>query len=223
MGRRIRVGVEELDRLLGGGIEVGELTFVYGEEKSGKTSLGLSICASAIADGMRAAYVDCSGRLHPGRVIQVLEAWSADLSKLAVLSIESFLQQEETIIRFYDRPQPFGAVVFDDFTYQHRIELEGEVRRDVSVYRRLAFQVAALKEAASKMGAAIVVMGQVHEAPETGEQRAVAQRILSHWAGWVLRLRVGGRWREMFVEKPERAGPARFSIGVRGVEPYSEV
>lgn len=212
-------GIPELDEALRGGIHEGKLTLIYGEEKSGKTSLALKVCALAARRAGRAGYVDCSGRLHPQRLLQVIESNEVDPSSVSVMVIENFLQQEEVILSLHDNPPPYPLVAFDDFTYQHRIELSGNVKTDVRVYKRLAFQIAALKEAALRNGLAIVVVGQVHTLPNTGEARLVAQRILTYWSDTILRITrpLGRRCSYIYVEKPVKIGPIGFEIVDGGV------
>lgn len=215
-------GLPRLDEELGGGISTKTITLIYGGEKVGKTSLALKICALAARRGS-AAYVDCSGRLHPLRLSQVIEANRVDESRLYVTSIESFLQQEEVILAVHDRGAPAQLIVFDDFTYLHRMELTGDLKADINIYKRLAFQLAALKEAAVNRDLAIIVVGQVHSIPDVGESRAVASRILSYWSDHVLRIEkeVGELFGRIIVEKPqrERSGFIRFRITRSGVAP----
>ena len=214
-------GIPELDEALGGGIRGGKVTLIYGEEKSGKTSLALKVCALAAKKAGQAGYVDCSGRLHPQRLLQVLEANGADPSKVSVSVIGNFLQQEEIILSLHDKPPSFPLIIFDDFTYQHRIELTGDARKDVRVYKRLAFQIAALKEAASRNRLAVVVVGQVHTLPDTGEARLVAQRILTYWSDTIIKITkpMSRRCSYAYVEKPVKVGPIRFEIVDGGVAP----
>jgi len=217
---RFSTGLPELDDLLGGGIPIRSLTLIYGDEKSGKTSLALRICASA-AKRSSAAYIDCSGRLHPARLLQVFEANKVDEERVSVLLVENFLHQEEVIMRIYDGDVPAPLIVFDDFTHLHRLELKGEIELDLDVYRRLAFQVAALKEAALKRDLSIIIIGQVHAIPDKGETRAVAHRILTYWSDYVLRIekRDGERCSMMRVEKPRRDKSIRFRIVRSGIAP----
>jgi len=215
---RFPTGLIELDEELGGGFPTGSIALIYGEEKSGKTSLALKLCALAARRG-RAAYIDCSNRLHPLRLEQILRWNRVDRSRLLILSIESFLQQEEVVLRLYDYPPPAPLIVLDDFTFRHRLEIKGDVKQDTPIYERLAFQLAALKEAAMKKDIAIVVVGQVHTLPDTGETRAVAHRILTYWSDYVLRVvrRFGERCGRIWIEKPERKGAYRFRIAKSGV------
>lgn len=217
---KFSTGFPRLDDLLGGGIRSKTLTFIYGEEKTGKTSLVLRICALATRVAS-AAYVDCSERLHPLRLTQVMEANRADENRLYLMSADSFSKQEKIVLNLYDFEPPAQLIVFDDFTATHRLEIIGDVKRDTPVYKRLAFQVAAIKEAAIRRDLAVIVVGQVHAIPERDEARAVAQRILSHWADQILRLerdpaREPGR---IFLEKPRAEIPTPYKITRSGLVP----
>ena len=111
----------------------------------------------------------------------------------------------------------FDVIILDDFTYQHRIELSGDVRQDLSIYKKLALQVAMLSELASRENITVIIIGQVHDMPEQGG-KAVAYRILSHWAKCVLKLRVSSRhYKEIIIEKPEKKGLGYFIINNRGI------
>lgn len=213
-------GLPELDDALGGGIRKKTITLIYGEEKTGKTSLVLRMCALATRTSS-AAYVDCSGRLHPLRLDQIMKANGGDGSKLYLLSINSFYEQEKAILSIHDFTAPAPLIAFDDFTALHRLELTGEIKLDMRIYKTLAFQLAALKEVAMKRDLAIIVVGQVHEIPDRGEARAVAQRILSYWADQVLRLEKhpthkAGR---ILIEKPRIEKPILYKISRSGLVP----
>jgi recombination protein RecA len=58
-------GVESLDRLLEGGLPVGAITEIVGEECSGRTSLALSLCSQITRDAKVCAWIDVSNALHP--------------------------------------------------------------------------------------------------------------------------------------------------------------
>lgn len=219
---RFSTGLPRLDDELGGGIETGTMSFIYGEEKSGKTSLALKICASA-ARTASAAYIDCSGKLHPIRLSQIIESNRVDAEKIYLLSVENFLQQERVVLMMLDGRPPAPLVVFDDFTHLHRLELLGDVKSDINVYKRLAFQLAVMKEAALRDDVAVVVIGQVHTIPDKGETRAVAHRILTYWSDYVFKIeRVRNKpLSKIVLEKPRSGGEVYFKIARSGVIPAS--
>lgn len=217
---RVSTGLPKLDDELGGGIKTGAITLIYGEEKSGKTSLALKLCVSA-ARIASAAYVDCSGKLHPLRLSQIIESNRVNEGRIYLLSVENFLQQEEVILKILDEHSPAPLLVFDDFTYLHRMELLGDVKSDINIYKRLAFQLAVLKEAAVKDDIAIVVIGQVHSIPDRREAMAVAHRILTYWSDYVLKIeRAYGRpLSRIILEKPEGKEEVYFRVARSGVIP----
>jgi DNA repair protein RadB len=215
---RFSTGLPGLDDRLGGGAASRTLTLVYGEEKSGKTSLVLMMCALTTRQ-LPAAYIDCSGRLHSARISQIMKAVGGDEEKLYILSIESFQEQERVILSLHDLRPPARLLVFDDFTVLHRLELSGDIRLNMPVYRRLAFHVAALKEAALRNDLAIVIVGHVHDIPDQGEARAVAQRILGYWSDIILRLGLDPKTKlgKIAIEKPERAEATAYRITSSGL------
>ena len=72
-GEPLSTGCDALDDLLGGGIERGTVTQVYGPPAAGKTNLALSTAVRTAADGGFAVYVDTEG-LSTDRFRQLAEA-----------------------------------------------------------------------------------------------------------------------------------------------------
>jgi recombination protein RecA len=71
-------GIEEIDKLLEGGLPVGAITELVGPESSGRTSLALSFLAQLTKAGKVCAWVDVSNALHPESAAAVC----IDLSRL---------------------------------------------------------------------------------------------------------------------------------------------
>ena len=71
---RLPTGCPSLDELLGGGVEAGALTLVYGEPGSGKTSLALQLSREVLASGGKSVlFIDTEG-LSAERLEQVCGA-----------------------------------------------------------------------------------------------------------------------------------------------------
>jgi recombination protein RecA len=58
-------GIESLDHLLQGGLPVGAITEIVGEECSGRTSLTLSLCSQLTRDAKLCVWIDVSNAFHP--------------------------------------------------------------------------------------------------------------------------------------------------------------
>ncbi|MEM4675658.1 MAG: hypothetical protein QXM12_05150, partial [Nitrososphaerota archaeon] len=94
---RVPTGLPKLDMSIGGYVG-GALHFIYGEEKSGKTSLALLAAANAIKLGGKVVWIDCGQRIHVKRLLQVLSTNRADASKLILTPVKDFDEQETTVI-----------------------------------------------------------------------------------------------------------------------------
>ncbi|MBY9017730.1 MAG: DNA repair and recombination protein RadA [Candidatus Lokiarchaeota archaeon] len=82
--RRISTGGQNLDDLLGGGLETGAVTEVFGEYRTGKTQLAHQLCVNvqrSYEDGGLegcALYIDTEGTFRPERIIQMASAKDID-------------------------------------------------------------------------------------------------------------------------------------------------
>ena len=68
--KRIPTGCDSLDALLGGGLEVGSVTLLYGEAGTGKTNFCLQTAYNMAKTGMKVAYIDSEG-LSSDRITQI--------------------------------------------------------------------------------------------------------------------------------------------------------
>ncbi|KAK9729100.1 Meiotic recombination protein dmc1 [Basidiobolus ranarum] len=81
---KVTTGSEELDKLIGGGIQTMAITEVYGEFRTGKTQLAHTLCVScqlpvSMGGGNgKAAYVDTEGTFRPDRIKAIAERFSID-------------------------------------------------------------------------------------------------------------------------------------------------
>ncbi|MHA2220369.1 MAG: DNA repair and recombination protein RadA, partial [Candidatus Hodarchaeales archaeon] len=85
---RIATGSQELDDLLGGGVETGSLIEFFGEFRTGKTQIMHQLCVnvqlSKEKGGLeaRALYIDTEGTFRPERIIQMSEGLDLDYQKV---------------------------------------------------------------------------------------------------------------------------------------------
>ena len=85
---RLTTGSQNLDDLLGGGIEPGAVTEVFGEYRTGKTQLAHQLCVSVQLPyeqgGLEggALYIDSEGTFRPERIIQMAAAIDLDYNEV---------------------------------------------------------------------------------------------------------------------------------------------
>jgi DNA repair protein RAD51 len=81
---QLSTGSASLDQLLGGGVETGSITEIFGEFRTGKTQLCHTLCvtcqlpiAKGGGEGM-AMYIDTEGTFRPERLIPVAKRFGLD-------------------------------------------------------------------------------------------------------------------------------------------------
>ncbi|TFF95693.1 MAG: DNA repair and recombination protein RadA [Promethearchaeota archaeon] len=86
--KRITTGSNNLDELLGGGIESGSVTELFGEYRTGKTQIAHQLCVNVqlpyeeggVEGG--ALYIDAEGTFRPERIISMAEAKDLDYNEV---------------------------------------------------------------------------------------------------------------------------------------------
>ncbi len=176
-------GIAELDRVTGG-LPGSRLLLVSGEEKSGRTSLVLQICAIASSHGRDCMIVDSGMGLHIERMRSVFEAWGADQTRIWISSPRTLRDQTRLVLKAADLCGDGGVIAVDEATHLYRLELTGMPQLDKPKYMELAFQMASLKEAAQRKGLLAIVVTEAHEVPIGGTfvTRPVAERITGYFA-----------------------------------------
>jgi DNA repair protein RadA len=85
---KISTGSQELDDLLGGGIETGSITEFFGEFRTGKTQIAHQLCVNVQLPKEKgglegnALYIDTEGTFRPERIIQMAEGLDLDHKKI---------------------------------------------------------------------------------------------------------------------------------------------
>lgn len=213
---RISTGSESLDELLGGGVETGALTQVFGEGGSGKTTLAVQFAAEAAAEG-HVVYLDTEG-FPVERFRQVVAEPEAVAERLLIQEPTS-LEEQHAAVRGVDRMAErtdISAVVIDSVSPFYRMRLQ----EDPGVRRDLSSQLTFLTGAAREHGFAVLFTNQVYSDVETGEFRPLGGTMMDHLSKTVLRLERGdGAERRAVLEKhrsrPE--GEVTLTIGATGL------
>jgi len=167
---RITTRMEELDRVLGGGLVAGSLTLVGGDPGIGKSTLLLQVCRNFASDGREVLYVSGEEslkqiKLRAGRIGE----FNGHLKLLCETSLSSI---EETIRR--TRP---GIVVVDSIQTMYQEEISSapgsvsQVREATSVFLQLA----------KGLNISIFIVGHV-----TKEGTVAGPRVLEHMVDTVL-------------------------------------
>jgi DNA repair protein RadB len=222
----LTTGCRALDGLLGGGVERGTVTQLYGPPAAGKTNVALSAAVRVAAAGERAVYIDTEGlsidRFHQLAAAVAEEESVEDVtSRLIVSEAHDFEEQEEAVRDTEEFAPRADLIVLDSATGFYRLERTGDTDAGDSL-RRVASQVTHLLSLARKHDLAVIITNQVFTDPDAGRTRALGGHTLEHWTGAVVRLerfRGGNRRATLEKHRAKAVGESvTFEITDEGIE-----
>ena len=167
---RITTHIDEMDRVLGGGLVAGSLTLVGGDPGIGKSTLLLQVCRNLAADNRKILYISGEESL---KQIKLRAQRIGEFGSNMLLLCETVLSNVEESIR---RTNP-EIVVIDSIQTMYDEEISSapgsvsQVREATSIFLRLA----------KDMNISIFIVGHV-----TKEGTVAGPRVLEHMVDTVL-------------------------------------
>jgi len=189
--QRIPTGCGGLDKLLNGGVVRGEVTLVYGEAATGKTTTMIQTAIAAAKLGLKILYLDSDHSFTQQRFHQIAGVNSEEISQLILLFLpETFSEQRSIVESLENYVTPgLGLVIIDSMSSLYRAAFSGS-ESIFSLNRDLSRQVAYLGDLSASRRIACMLTSQVHARLTTsGEIEPVARRALFHFPQTILRLR----------------------------------
>lgn len=185
--RRLELECAPLDELLGGGIEHGIITNVYGEAGSGKTNFCIQAVVSCIQNGGKAVFIDTEGGFSAERYLQMHDDRSS-LDRLIMFEPTTF--QEQTQV-FDDLPSVVAEevpdlIVVDSLVSLYRLNLNGDTAQDINT--ELSTQFSTLSKLAREHNLPVVVTNQVYSQFDSDENVMVGRDIPAYWSKTLLEL-----------------------------------
>jgi DNA repair protein RadB len=216
--KRIPVGTSSVDNLLGGGIEAGSITLLYGEGGSGKTNICLQMAYNLIREGNLVAYVDTEG-LSIDRIRQIFRDDSL-IKNLLVFSAHSFEEQMEKIgkaVKLAETNTRVSLLVVDSMTGFYRLRSdETYVRSELSKETEILLRMARSTEIP------ILLTSQVYADIASGTIEMLGGHAMRHNAKTIIRLDKRNNGRRVAVMIKHRSIPegkfAGYRISESGIE-----
>jgi len=177
---------------LRGGFTVGEITVVYGEAGTGKTTLAMQTAIEAARRGSKVLYLDTEHSFTHQRFSQLAgEGADAVSEQILLFFPDTFSAQTSLVenIENYLTPST-RLLVADTITALYRVGL-GSAEHTFGLNRELNRQLAYLSTVAVRHKLVILLTSQVHARLDFpfGRIEPVARRTLSHWPRTIIRLR----------------------------------
>ena len=169
---QLTTGSKELDKLLGGGIETGSITEIFGEFRTGKTQLCHTLCVTCqipLEQGGgegKAMYIDTEGTFRPKRLISIAERYGLNpqdvLDNVAYARAYNSDHQSKLLIQASAMMSEnrYALLVVDSAMGLYRTDYSG--RGELSARQmHLARFLRALLRIADEFGVAVVITNQV--------------------------------------------------------------
>ena len=167
---RLKTGLRELDRVLGGGIVAGSLILVGGDPGIGKSTLLLQVCKNVASQDKKVLYISGEESLKQIKLrAERLGSFSDNLLLLCDTNLESV---EDNV-----RKEMPDMVVIDSVQTMYREDV-GSAPGSVSQVRE---STAAFMELAKGLGISIFIVGHV-----TKDGMVAGPRVLEHMVDTVL-------------------------------------
>lgn len=230
---KISTGSEEIDELLGGGVETQTLTEVYGGFGSGKTQMAFQLAVNVQKEedgglGKGCMFIDTESTFRPERIKQIAEnagmepeeileniyvarAYNSDHQVVLVNEADEILEEKD-----------IGLIVIDSLTSQFRADYTGRgelAERQQKLNRHLHD----LQRLSEVYNVAVFVANQVMSKPDVlfgDPTEAIGGHILHHATSFRMYLRKGkGSTRICkLVDSPYKPeGEAPFKITEEGI------
>ncbi|MDR3206448.1 MAG: DNA repair and recombination protein RadB [Candidatus Methanoplasma sp.] len=182
--KRIPTGCRAFDDLLGGGIEKGSVTLLYGEAGTGKSNICLQTALNVIKDGRRIAYIDAEG-LSSERVFQILGEDKTVMNGFLVSQVHSFEEQSDQIDKVVNLADKdvIDLVIVDSMTMFYRLNHD-----DVKSRNDFTRQIEVLLRIARKKDVAVLLTSQVYTNIGTGAIEFLGGHPMYHNSKTIIRL-----------------------------------
>lgn len=206
----LTTGSKELDKLLGGGIETGSITEIFGEFRTGKTQICHTLCVTCQlprnnggGDG-KALYIDTEGTFRPEKLKPIAERFGLDpeevVSNVMYARAYNSDHQNKLLIQACGlmAEQKFSLMIVDSATALYRTDFSG--RGELSARQMsLAKFLRNLQKIADEFQVAVVISNQVVAQVDgnsfggANDKKPIGGHIMAHASQTRLSLRKGAK------------------------------
>jgi DNA repair protein RAD51 len=238
----ITTGSRELDKLLGGGIETGSITEMFGEFRTGKTQLAHTLAvtcqlpANSGGGEGKCLYIDTEGTFRPERLISIAERFKLEpnevLDNVACARAYNTDHQTNLLIQASAlmSESRYSLLIVDSATALYRTDYSG--RGELAARQmHLAKFLRHLLRMADEFGIAVLITNQVvanvdNSSMFAGDnKKPIGGNIIAHASTTRLSLRKArgeNRVCKIYDSPSLPEAEAQFSIGVDGVNDAKE-
>ena len=214
----LKLKCQPLDELLGGGLEIGSITEIFGEPGSGKTNFCLQASRECVLTGKKVGYIN-SGSLSSERLKQLCENEDCiEIPSDILFFNPSSYEEQENMIHDVIKIKNLGLIVLDTFNFFYRLMVEDD---ETYANRSLNRQITELQIAANENNISVIIAGQVYSA-KNDDVKPFGGRIIERMVKTILKfekIKTGNRQATIIKHPSQPIGNKTiFSITSVGLE-----
>ncbi|KAG0062348.1 recombinase rad51 [Linnemannia elongata] len=235
---QLTTGSGELDKLLGGGIETGAITELFGEFRTGKSQLChmLALPVSMSGGEGKCLYIDTEGTFRPERLLAISERYNLNgeevLDNVAYARAYNTDHQMQLLVQAAAMMSEsrFALLIVDSATSLYRTDFSG--RGELSARQmHMARFLRNLQRLADEFGVAVVITNQVVAQVDgmamfsADSKKPIGGNIMAHSSTTRLSLRKArgeNRVCKIYDSPCLPESEAQFSIGPHGIADATE-
>ena len=216
----------DIDEIIGGGIEKGTITQIFGPPGSGKSNIALTLTVNVAKNNKKAIYIDTEGGISVERIKQIAKFdFSKIASNIMVFEPTTFTEQNENLksIEFWLRNnhEDVDLLILDSAVALYRVD----DMKSSKLNKELGKQMGILSKIARQYDIAVVLTNQIYNSFDddgNNDIKAVGGTILQYWSKVILQLDLGDEPNQRVVTLKRHRSIAEgksstFKITSRGI------
>ena len=207
---RVGTGSNELNKLLGGGLESMAITEVFGEFRTGKTQLSHTMCVTTQMPGEngfsggKVIYLDTENTFRPDRLRPIALRYNLDEEAVLdnVLYSRAYTSEQQMELldfvcaKFHEEPNVFKLLIVDSVMALFRVDYSG--RGELAERQQtLAQMMSKLQKISEEYNVAVLVTNQMTSDPgatmsfQADPKKPIGGNIIAHASTTRISLRKG--------------------------------
>ncbi|XP_071451683.1 meiotic recombination protein DMC1/LIM15 homolog [Hetaerina americana] len=206
----ITTGSQELDKLLGGGIESMSITEAFGEFRTGKTQLSHTLCVTAQIPGSsgygggKVIFLDTEHTFRPDRLRSIADRFDVDQTAVLdnVLYARAYTSEHQyelldfVAAKFHEEGGLFKLLIIDSVMALFRVDFSGRGEL-ADRQQKLAQMMSRLQKVSEEYNVAVFITNQMTADPgatfsfQPDPKKPVGGNILAHASTTRISLRKG--------------------------------
>eukprot|EP00118_Oscarella_pearsei_P018326 m.187358 g.187358 ORF g.187358 m.187358 type:complete len:395 (+) comp39362_c0_seq53:60-1244(+) len=206
---RVSTGSDELDKLLGGGVESMAITEVFGEFRTGKTQLSHTLCVTTQMPGQgyhggKVVFIDTENTFRPDRLRAIADRFNLDHTAVLdnVLYARAYTSEHQTELldhvaaKFHEEPNVFKLLIVDSIMALFRVDFSGRGEL-ADRQQKLAQLLSRLQKISEEYNVGVFITNQMTADPgaamsfQADPKKPIGGHILAHASTTRISLRKG--------------------------------